>query len=92
MTNVSVKVKRKPSLIEGKQMPLFIQVICNWELKRVVLDLELSQDEWRSETEEVIIPQAADNRRIAELLQIRLDLKRHGPIPLGTQMATTLSN
>lgn len=75
MTNVSVKVKRKPSLIEGKRMPLFFQVICNREIKRVVLDLKLSPDEWQSETEEISIPQAADNERIAELLQIRLDLE-----------------
>ena len=62
-------------MIEGKRMPLFLQVICNRKIKRVVLDLKLSPDEWQPETEEVIIPQAADNRRITELLQIRLDLK-----------------
>lgn len=74
MTNVSVKVKRKPSLIEGKRMPLFLQVICNRNIKRVVLGLKLSPDEWQSETEKVCIPQGTDNERIAELLQISQEL------------------
>lgn len=75
MTNVSVKVKRKPSLIKGKQMPLFLQVICNREVKRIVLDLKLSSDEWLQDNETVVIPAATNTHRITELLQIRQSLE-----------------
>lgn len=79
MTNVSVKVKRKLSLIKGKPMPLFLQVISHREVKRIVLEWRVSENEWLPETESVIIPPDTDTERFNELLQIRqqleLDLK-----------------
>lgn len=77
MTNISVKVKRKQSLIKGKQMPLFIQIICNRQVKRIVLDLKLSSGEWISETETIVIPPEADTGRINELLNIRQRLNEY---------------
>lgn len=71
MNNVSLKIKRKLSQVEGKRTALFFQVICNREVKRVVLDIKLAATEWMAETETVVIPPEVETSRVNQLLQIR---------------------
>lgn len=75
MNNVSLKIKRKLSQVEGKRTALFFQVICNREVKRVVLDIKLAATEWMAETETVVIPPEVETSRVNQLLQIRSDLE-----------------
>lgn len=71
MKKVSVNVKRKPSVVADKRMPIFLQLICNRRVKRIVLELQVSEKEWQQETQTVSIPPNTENKRIAELMQIR---------------------
>ena len=77
MTNVSVKVKRKTSAIPGKRMPLFLQIIYNRVVKRVVLDLKLTEQEWIETTQTILIPPDAGNERIGALMLIKETLERN---------------
>ena len=77
MTNVSVKVKRKTSAIPGKRMPLFLQIIYNRVVKRVVLDLKLTEQEWIETTQTILIPPDAGNERIKALMLIKEALERN---------------
>lgn len=77
MTNVSVKVKRKTSAIPGKRMPLFLQIIYNRVVKRVVLDLKLTEQEWIETTQTILIPPNAGNERIGALMLIKEALERN---------------
>lgn len=47
---VSVKVKRKDSAVKGKRTALFLQVIYDRIMKRAVLEMEVSENEWQEET------------------------------------------
>ena len=76
MVNVSVKVKRKTSVTAGKKMPLFLQVICNRKVKRIVLALKVTEDEWQQDIGTVAIPSHAGNKRVEELLDIRETLEQ----------------
>lgn len=75
--NVSVKVKRKDSVVKDKRMALFIQVIYDRIMKRAILEMEVSENEWQEDTASIIIPPDADNRRIAELMLARETLSRN---------------
>ena len=75
MNNVSLKIKRKLSQVEGKRTALFFQVICKREVKRIVLDIKLAASEWEAETETVVIPPGTETSRVNRLLQIRNDLE-----------------
>ena len=77
MTNVSVKVKRKTSAIPGKRMPLFLQIIYNRVVKRIVLDLKLTEQEWIETTQTILIPPDAGNERIGALMLIKETLERN---------------
>ena len=72
MTNVSVKSKKKKLLsFPAKRMPLFLQIIYNRVVKRVVLDLKLTEQEWIETTQTILIPPDAGNERIKALMLIK---------------------
>lgn len=75
--SVSVKVRRRTSVVKGKRTALFLQVIYDRIMKRAVLEMEVSEDEWQEDTESIIIPPKTDNRRIAELMLARETLCRN---------------
>ena len=72
----SVKVKRKKSVVQGKRMPLYLQIICNRQVKRIVLDYRLAAEEWIAEKETVAIPPGANKLRAEFLLQVHEELQR----------------
>ncbi|MCD8267952.1 MAG: site-specific integrase [Parabacteroides sp.] len=73
----SVKLKKKKSVVAGKRMPLYFQVISHRETKRIVLDLKLSEDEWEPETASIRLPPDAESKRITYLLSAREEVERH---------------
>lgn len=52
-------------------MHLFLQIICSREVKRGVLNLKVSAEKWRVETETVAIPPDSVNKRIGELTLLK---------------------
>lgn len=72
----SVKVKRKKSVVQGKRMPLYLQIICNRQVKRIVLDYRLGAEEWIAEKETVAIPPGANRQRTEYLLEVHEQLER----------------
>lgn len=72
----SVKVKRKKSVVEGKRMPLYLQIICDRRVKRMVLDYRLAAEEWIAEKEMVVIPPGTNRRRTEYLLKVHEELER----------------
>lgn len=76
MTNVSVKVKQRKSIMEKKETPLFIQVIAGRRVKRVPLDWRLTPDEWDSRLERVRIPPGTNSERGEYLSMVADELER----------------
>lgn len=72
----SVKVKRKKSVVEGKRMPLYLQIICNRQVKRIVLDYRVADDEWIAEKETVAIPRGISKQRAEYLLEVHQQINR----------------
>lgn len=70
----SVKVKKKKSAVADKRMPLFLQIICKREVKRIVLDYRLAPEEWLAEKETVVIPPGTNKRRADYLLEVQEEL------------------
>lgn len=73
----SVKLKRKSSVVPGKRMPLYFQLISHRVIKRVVLNLRLSEDEWEPESATIRLPPEAASKRIAYLLAAREEVEQH---------------
>ena len=73
----SVKLKRKKSVVAGKRMSLYFQVISHREIKRIVLDLRLSENEWEPETASIRLPPEAESKRINYLLSAREKIEQH---------------
>jgi integrase len=73
----SVKLKKKPSKVEGKRMPLYFQIISHRVVKRIVLDLELAEEEWAAKSESINLPPGAGRKRVEQLLQAREVVERH---------------
>ena len=57
-------------------MPLYLQIICNRQVKRIVLDYRLAPEEWIVEKETVAIPPGISKRRAEYLLQVHGELER----------------
>lgn len=74
--STSVKLKKKSSAVGGKKMPLFFQIICQREVKRIVLDLRLSDEEWADNAAIIDLPLHASNQRIDYLLKARQEVEK----------------
>lgn len=72
----SVKLKKKQSVVAGKRMPLYLQVIYRRKVKRIILDYQLSPEEWIAETETINLPYGEENHRIEYLLQVRMEVEQ----------------
>lgn len=57
-------------------MPLYLQIICNRQVKRIVLDYRLAAEEWIAEKETVAIPPGVNKQRAEFLLQVHHQLQR----------------
>nr|WP_129733777.1 site-specific integrase [Parabacteroides goldsteinii] len=78
MYNVSVKIKRRKSVEEGKRMPLYMQFIYRREVRKILLPYKVSEDEWNKTGEEIgiRIPGNVGRERVEELCLIREQLNR----------------
>ncbi|WP_455638916.1 tyrosine-type recombinase/integrase [Parabacteroides sp.] len=72
----SVKLKKKDSVVPGKKMPLYFQVINHRIVKRIVLDLQLFGNEWEKDSESIHLPSDASRGRIDYLLYAREEVER----------------
>ena len=59
----SVKVKFRPSSIEGKEGSIYYQVIHNRVVRHIAADLNVHESEWNDETSSVTIPAWIDSDR-----------------------------
>lgn len=59
----SVKVKFRPSSIEGKEGSIYYQVIHNRVVRHIAADLNVHESEWNAETSSVTIPVWIDSDR-----------------------------
>ncbi len=70
MINVSVKVKRRKSMVQRKAVPLFVQLIGKRKMRRIPLDdLRLYEEEWDPLFENVCIPPGTSRERTEYLLR-----------------------
>lgn len=60
----------------GKRMPLYVQIIYRRETRKILLPYRVSEDEWKSEREEIRIPGESDREREEELRGICEQLAR----------------
>ena len=63
----SVKVKFRPSSINGKEGSIYYQVIHNRAVRQIAADLHIYESEWDVETSSVMIPSQADADRKHQL-------------------------
>lgn len=63
----SVKVKFRPSSIDGKEGSIYYQVIHNRAVRQIAADLHIYESEWDVETLSVMIPSRADADRKHQL-------------------------
>ena len=59
----SVKVKFRPSSIDGKEGSIYYQVIHNRVVRHIAADLNVHESEWNAETSSVTIPVRIDSDR-----------------------------
>ena len=59
----SVKVKFRPSSIDGKEGSIYYQVIHNRVVRHIAADLNVHESEWNAETSSVTIPAWIDSDR-----------------------------
>lgn len=76
MTNVSVKVKHRKSVVKRKATPLYLQLIYKRKPKRIPLDFRLYENEWDAELEVVHIPLGTSRERSEYLLQVTVELEK----------------
>lgn len=76
---VSVKLKFRPSIVEGKEGSLYYQVIYKRMVRQIPTNYKVLREEWNETTDTLLLP-AGDNLRFNHLrtlqLRIQLDKKR----------------
>lgn len=91
----SVKVKFRPSTIEGKEGTIYYQIIQNRVIRQLKTDYRIFTNEW-NETENCIIVGKAERNNLLLSLQERMkwDLKRLNVIAhqLDNQKSTSFYN
>lgn len=73
----SVKVKKKKTTLAAKPVPLYLQVICRRNVRRIPLPYRLTEEEWNPAGEAVVIPAGAAAERTAYLIQTDRALRQH---------------
>ena len=74
----TVKIKFRPSTVDGEQGSIFYQVIHNRVARQKKTDYRLYTNEWNSHSSEVILPKSDENRKryLLEIHEkIRMDIK-----------------
>ena len=72
----SVKVKFRPSSIDGKEGSIYYQVIHNRAVRQIAADLHIYESEWDVETSSVMIPSWADADRKHQIHIVRKYISR----------------
>lgn len=76
----SVKVKFRPSSVNGKEGSIYYQVIHNRAVRQVKTDCRIFESEWNGKTSAVAVPFLASNERKNHLqsvvIRIEWDVKR----------------
>lgn len=76
MIHVSLKIKKRKSVVSGKPTYLFIQLIALCKPKQISLDFHLYPNEWEAASETVIIPPDSTSERIHYLLEVIEGIKK----------------
>jgi len=69
----SIKLKFRPSTVQGKEGVLFYQIIHNRVLRRISMGHHIYNNEWYTEEEHIIIPKE-NTQRQARLSTINNDI------------------
>ena len=72
----SVKVKFRPSSVNGKEGSIYYQVIHNRAVRQITADLHVHENEWNTGTSSVMIPTWADVDRKYHLHIIQKHISR----------------
>lgn len=72
---VSIKLKFRPSTVEGKAGSLYYQVIYMRKVRQVSTNFRITSSEWDSELENLIIKDD-DSSRVNYLQYVQTDLRR----------------
>lgn len=73
----SVKVKKKQSLVEGKPVALFLQIICQRIVRRIPLRFHIRKEEWDDNLETIRIPEHTVPERIEYLIKVNQTLLQY---------------
>ena len=72
----SVKVKFRPSSVNGKEGSIYYQVIHNRAVRQIAADLNVHESEWNAETSSVTIPAWIDSDRKYKLHIVQKHITR----------------